>query len=50
MNTELKLTFPSFFENSLKKYGQADFLSFVDDTPLTYNDVNNEINKLKAMG
>ncbi len=49
MNNELKLTFPAFFEKTLKEHGKADFLSFVDETPLSYNDVNDEINKLKAL-
>jgi len=49
MQNETKLTFPSLFDNAVRKYGQADFLSFVDKTPLTYQEVNDEINKLKAL-
>jgi len=49
MQKETKLTFPALFEESVKKYGQADFLSFVDQKPLTYNDVNEEIKKLKVL-
>ncbi|MEN8226482.1 MAG: AMP-binding protein, partial [Bacteroidota bacterium] len=49
MKNEPKLTFPALFDEAVKKYGQADFLSFVDETPLTYQDVNEEINKLKSL-
>jgi len=49
MKNETKLTFPALFDESVKKYGKEDFLSFVDQKALTYNDVNNEIIKLKAL-
>ncbi|MCK4569981.1 MAG: AMP-binding protein [Bacteroidales bacterium] len=49
MQNEQKLTFPALFDESVKKYGQADFLSFVDEKPLSYNDVSGEIEKLKAL-
>lgn len=49
MKTETRLTFPAIFDESVKKYGKEPFLSFVDETPLTYSDVNDEIIKLKAL-
>jgi len=49
MKNELKLTFPALFDEAVKKYGQENFLSFVDEKPLTYDEVNSEINKLKAL-
>ncbi len=49
MQNETKLTFPALFDESVKKYGDENFLSFVDETPLKYNDVSNEIDKLKAL-
>jgi len=49
MLSDTKLTFPALFDESVKKFGKEDFLSFVDSTPLTYNEVNAEINKLKAV-
>ncbi|MEN8224145.1 MAG: AMP-binding protein [Bacteroidota bacterium] len=49
MKNETKLTFPALFNETVKKYAQEDFLSFVDETPLTYQDVSDEINKLKSM-
>ena len=49
MQNETRLTFPALFDASVKNYPQADFLSFVDETPLTYLEVNEEINKLKAL-
>jgi len=49
MENRQKLTFPAIFDESVKKYGEADFLSFVDEKPLTYNNVGDEINKLKVL-
>ncbi len=49
MQTTSRLTFPSLFDESVRKYAQADFLSFVDEKPLTYAEVNAEIEKLKAL-
>ena len=49
MQTRTKLTFPSLFYDSVNKYGSADFLSFVDEKPLSYNEVNGEISKLMAL-
>jgi len=49
MKNGIKLTFPALFDESVKNFGKEDFLSFVDEKALTYNDVNNEIIKLKAL-
>lgn len=49
MHTEPKLTFPALFGESVKKYGNADFLSFVGEKPLTYHEVNEEIKRLMAL-
>lgn len=49
MHNQPKLTFPALFDEAVRKYGQADFLSFVDEKPLTYQDVSGEINKVKAI-
>lgn len=49
MHTETKLTFPALFDETVKKYGNADFLSFVGEKAMTYHDVNEEIVRLKAL-
>ncbi|RLD37683.1 MAG: long-chain fatty acid--CoA ligase [Bacteroidetes bacterium] len=49
MKNELKLTFPALFDESVKNHGQANFLSFVDEKPLTFDEVNSEVEKLKAL-
>lgn len=46
MQIKTQLTFPSLFYASVEKNGKADFLSFVDEKPLTYNEVSQEIDKL----
>jgi len=49
MEIHTKLTFPALFAESLKKYGPEDFLSFVDEKPLTFQNVSDEIEKLKIL-
>jgi len=49
MQNETRLTFPALFDESVKKYGDANFLSFVDEKPLTYNDVSEEVKKIKIL-
>jgi long-chain acyl-CoA synthetase len=46
MQNELKLTFPVLFEESVKNHGEAPFLAFVGETPLTFNEVNDSVQKL----
>lgn len=54
MQNELKLTFPVLFDASVKKYGDADFLTFVGETPLTYKEVHDRVlqlmDRLKQLG
>jgi long-chain acyl-CoA synthetase len=40
------LTFPSLFGKAVEKYGDQNALSFVDEKPLTFKDVNDHINSL----
>ena len=49
MQNEIKLTFPALFHDSVKNYGQADFLSFVGETPLTYNQVSEKVDAVMAL-
>jgi long-chain acyl-CoA synthetase len=54
MENENKLTFPALFRESVRKYGDAGFLSFVGETPITYSaahdKVNNMMDLLKKQG
>lgn len=49
MQNEIKLTFPALFHDSVKKYGQDDFLSFIGETPLTYNQVSEKVDAVMAL-
>ncbi|NQT76895.1 MAG: AMP-binding protein [Bacteroidetes bacterium] len=49
MQNKQKLTFPALFHDSVKNYGQEDFLSFVGDTPFTYNQVNDKVDAVMAL-
>ncbi len=40
------LTFPALFRKVVERYGDQNALSFVDEEPLTYNEVNKRINSL----
>jgi len=42
-------TFPSLLENSVRTYGNNIALSYVNGNPLTYNDLGNEVAKIKIM-
>ena len=42
-------TFPSLLENSVREYGNNIALSYVNDNPLTYNDLDKEITKIKSL-
>lgn len=46
MAKENKLTFPALFQESVRKYGDAGFLSFVGETPITYSAACDKINQL----
>jgi len=40
------LTFPALFGKAVEKYGDHNALSFVDEKPLTYREVNDHVNSL----
>ena len=40
------LTFPAMFGKTVEKYGDHNALSFVDEKPLTYREVNDHVNSL----
>jgi long-chain acyl-CoA synthetase len=42
-------TFPSLLENSVREYGNNIALSYVNNNPLTYNDLDKEITKIKSL-
>ncbi len=42
-------TFPSLLENSVKHYGNNIALSYVNSDPITYNDLDKEIKKIKNL-
>jgi long-chain acyl-CoA synthetase len=46
MSNENKLTFPALFQESVRKYGDAGFLSFVGETPITYSAAHDKVNEL----
>lgn len=46
MNDNELLTFPTLFRKTLEKYADHKALSFVDEKPLTYKEVDNHINSL----
>jgi long-chain acyl-CoA synthetase len=49
MKNEQTLTFPALFEESLKKYGKESFLSFVGETPLTFEQVGQKVDAVLAL-
>ena len=49
MYNEKRLTFPALFDEAVTKYGKENFLSYVDEEPLTYKEVGDEIEKLKLI-
>ena len=42
------LTFPAMFGKAVEKYGERNALAFVDEKPMTYNEVNSSIESLKG--
>jgi len=46
--TEIKLTFPAVFNETLRKFGDHNAFSFVGETPKTYNTVNKEVRSVIA--
>lgn len=44
-----KYTFPSMFKNSLEKFGTQKALAFVNGTPITYNELGDEVEKVALM-
>jgi long-chain acyl-CoA synthetase len=46
MNDNELLTFPALFGKALEKYGDQNALAFVDESPLSYKEVNDWINAL----
>ncbi len=46
MNYSGSFTFPAFFEQTVKNYGNNKALTFVDDKPLTYNELDSQIKSL----
>ena len=49
MNKLENQTLPFLLKNSVKLYGKKIALSYVNKEPLTYNDLNNEIEKIKKL-
>ena len=45
----IKLTFPSLFEETLRKSGGKDAYAFVGEKPESYNEVNKQIHSLTAL-
>ena len=48
MENKDKLTLTTIIQNSVLKYGNTPALSFVNETPLTFNDVGDKANKVAA--
>lgn len=46
MENKIKRTLPSFLSNSFEKYSDKPFLSFSDEQPMTYAEVNNSVKAL----
>lgn len=46
MDKAFKLTLPAGFSEMVTKFGDRNALSFVGQTPMTYNDVNHQISSL----
>lgn len=49
MQFDTKLTLPALFEASVKKHGPKNFLSFVGESPLTYNEANDKVQHVVAL-
>lgn len=49
MTNDRKLTFPSLFEITLKKFGNSNAMALVGQSPLTYNQVDARIKSLMAL-
>jgi long-chain acyl-CoA synthetase len=47
-NTEIRLTFPWMFNETLRKFGNHNAYAFVGETPKTYETVNKEIRSVIA--
>ena len=47
-NTEIRLTFPAMFNETLRKYGKCNAYAFVGEDPKTYESVNREVRALIA--
>jgi len=43
MKTNMKLTFPELFQDTVRNYGDEVFLSFVDEKPYTYKEADRKI-------
>lgn len=54
MSKELKYTFPALFADTVDKYGNCDALAFVGQKPMSFTEVNSEVNllieKLESVG
>ena len=46
--SEMRLTFPAVFKETLRKFGNRDAYAFVGETPKTYDIVNKEIKSVIA--
>ena len=49
MNKPEKMTLPSLLENSIKLYGENTALSYVNEESFTYNNLSDEVEKIKAL-
>ena len=49
MNKLKKQTLPSLLERSIQLYGNNNSLSYVNDNPLTYKELQKEVNKIKEL-
>ncbi|MFN8241371.1 MAG: AMP-binding protein [Bacteroidales bacterium] len=45
---ETRLTFPALFMNTMERHGNSNFLSFVDETPVTYREAHVWIRSVMA--
>ena len=46
MTESAPLTFPAIFSETVRKHGQLNAMSFVGEKPITYNEINSQINSL----
>ncbi len=49
MDSNTPLTLPGLFEESVHLYANSPFLSFVGDTPITYDEADSKIKSLQSM-